>query len=234
MKRLGNVIFYISLIIATIITILLSSTNAWIVWVSTVLGVLSSKMASSGKLTMFLFDIVSYIFYISICLNANYFGELTLSIIIILINLFCLVEWSKNQKDNAVIISRLNKSETNFSLFCASIFLIIYSVILYRFDSDFAFLNALSTISYLLGSYFCYRRSIWQFYSWIFYEIVFIVLWVISAINGDVSNIIFLIGGVSELIYDVLGIYNWKRLVKLQRRGEVGVRTLTLCKKMKW
>lgn len=234
MKRLGNVIFYISLIIATIITILLSSTNAWIVWVSTVLGVLSSKMASSGKLTMFLFDIVSYIFYISICLNANYFGELTLSIIIILINLFCLVEWSKNQKDNAVIISRLNKLETNFSLFCASILLIIYSVILYRFDSDFAFLNALSTISYLLGSYFCYRRSIWQFYSWIFYEIVFIVLWVISAINGDVSNIIFLIGGVSELIYDVLGIYNWKRLVKLQRRGDVGVRTLTLCKKMKW
>lgn len=234
MKRLGNVIFYISLIIATIITILLSSTNAWIVWVSTVLGVLSSKMASSGKLTMFLFDIVSYIFYISICLNANYFGELTLSIIIILINLFCLVEWSKNQKDNSVIISRLNKSETNFSLFCASIFLIIYSVILYKFDSDFAFLNALSTISYLLGSYFCYRRSIWQFYSWIFYEIVFIVLWVISAINGNVSNIIFLIGGVSELIYDVLGIYNWKRLVKLQSCGDVGVRTLTLCKKMKW
>ena len=234
MKRLGNVIFYISLIIATLITILLSSTNAWIVWISTILGIMSSKMASSGKLTMFLFDIVSYIFYISICLNANYFGELTLSLIIILINLFCLVEWSRHQKDNTVIISKLNKSEINFSLFCASILLIIYSITLYKFNSDFAFLNALSTISYLLGSYFCYRRSVLQFYSWIFYEIVFIALWLISAVNGDVSNIIFLIGGISELIYDILGICNWQRLVKMQRSGDVSVRTLTMCKKMKW
>lgn len=234
MKNVGNILFYVSLSFATIITIILSSLEAWIVWFSTILGILSSKMASSGKLAMFFFDIVSYIFYISICLKANYFGELTLSVIIILINLFCLVEWSKNQKDNTVIINKLNKAEIGFSVFCTAAILIIYAVLLYRINSDYAFLNALSTILYLLGSYFCYRRSVLQFYSWIFYEIVFIVLWVISASTGNISNIIFLIGGASELIYDILGIYNWKKLVKKQGITDVQVKALTVCKKMKW
>ncbi len=234
MKNVGNILFYVSLAFATIITIMLSSVNAWIVWASTILGILSSKMASSGKLTMFIFDIISYIFYISICLKANYFGELTLSVIIILINLFCLIEWSKNQKDNTVIINKLNKSEISFSVFCTVLILIIYTILLYRINSDYVFLNALSTISYLLGSYFCYRRSVLQFYSWIFYEIVFIALWVISATTGNISNIIFLIGGISELIYDILGIYNWKKIVKKQGFIDVSVKTLTMCKKTKW
>ena len=124
--------------------------------------------------------------------------------------------------------------EVSFSVFVATIILIVYAITLFKINSSFAFLNALSTITYLLGSYFCYRRSILQFYSWICYEVVFIALWIISATKGDYGSAIFLVGGISELIYDLIGIHNWRKLSKNQETTKSKILGYTLCKKMKW
>lgn len=231
---LSNCIFFISILISTLLAIIFSSKATWMVWVSGVLGVLSSKMSASGKWSMFIFDIFSYILYIFICIQERYYGEMILSYVIILINIFCLLEWRKNQENDAVIVYGMQKKEISFSVFVACIILIIYAIALFKLNSSFAFLNAISTVTYLLGSYFCYRRSILQFYSWICYEIVFISLWIISAIYTDFGSAIFLIGGVSELIYDIIGIFNWRKLAKRQNKVKSNILYYNLCKKMKW
>jgi len=231
-KDVSNTIFYFSVILSSLLFIICPSCEALIVWFSTILGVLSSKMASCGKWHMFVFDIISYVAYIYTCLNAVYFGEVVLSVVVIIINLFCLFEWKNHQKDNIIIINKINKAEINFAVFCALVVLFAYSGLLYMANTNFVLLNALATISYLLGSYFCCRRSILQFYSWIVYEIAFILLWLISAVNGRIENAMFLIGGTSELIFDVLGIINWKKYQKNQE--QVFATSLTICKKAKW
>ena len=231
-KNISNTIFYFSVILSSLLFVSFPSGEAFIVWFSTILGVLSSKMASYGKWHMFVFDIISYVAYIYTCLTAVYFGEVVLSLIVIVINLFCLFEWKNHQKDNIIIINSLNKREINFAVFCATILLFAYSGLLHMANTNFVILNALATISYLLGSYFCYRRSILQFYSWIVYEIAFITLWLISAINGNIENSMFLIGGTSELIFDVLGIMNWKKYQKSQT--QIFTTSFLQCKKAKW
>ena len=232
MKKVSNVIFFCSVIILCIFFAASPSVGAGIVLFSTMFGVLSSQMAANGKWHMFIFDIMSYIIYIYVSLKAAYFGEVVLSTIVIIINLFCLTEWKKYQNADIIIINTINKKEIKFVIFVAMIMFFTYSALLYMANTKFVLINAFATIFYLLGSYFCYRRSILQFYSWIIYEIAFIILWLFSALSGSIENAMFLVGGLSELIFGVVGIYNWKKYQRKQSR--IQFIKLSLCKKSKW
>lgn len=162
---------------------------------------------------MFIFDILSNIAYVTICLNERYYGEMILSYVIILINILSLLEWRNNQNDGIVAVNKIKTFEKIISFVISFIVMIAYSFVLSAINSELAILNALSTILYVLGSYFCFRRSIYQFYIWIGYEITYILLWLLS---GNISGVILLVGGISELIYDIIGVINWKTYSQFQ------------------
>ena len=151
-------------------------------------------------------------------MREKYYGEMILSYIIILMHIFSLIEWTNNQEKNIVTINKLKRKECIFSLFISGILIVLYNIILVKIETSYSFLNAISTIIFLLGNYFCFRRSIFQFYAWIIYEIIFITLWAISAINGTYANMIFFVGGLSELIYNIIGIFKWNKMFKNQQK----------------
>lgn len=214
---LSNIYFFICLCLSTALAIVFSSLNTWIIWASSILGIFSSKTASEGKWTTFIFDILSYALYIYICIVEIYYGELTLSCIIILIHFFSLFQWKKNQdKDNIVKVNSLSNKEILVSSVISIVAFILYGVVLYFLGSKLPFLNAIPTIVYLLGNYFCFRRSSLQFICWILYEVFFIALWIIAAINGEIGSIIFLIGGISEFIYGIIGLIEWHKIKEKQ------------------
>lgn len=215
--NISNILLWISFIITTTLAVVFWSKNTFGVWISTVLGILASKSASSGKWFTFLFDIVSYIFYLQICMQERFWGEFTLSIAIIIFNIFCIKEWKKHSENNLVKINDVNKNEIKFIGFVGSLLLIIYAIFLQKINSNLAILNSICTVSFLLGNYFCYRRSVLQFYCLIIYEISFILIWGISAMQGNYSSLMFIVGGTCELIYDVLGIVTWKKLQNIQK-----------------
>lgn len=207
-----NVILIACLVVMTVLAIIFSSLMTWLIWLSTIFGMFSSRAAANGKWLTFVYDIISYGIYIYICLSEKYFGELTLSCVIIIIHIFSLIEWKNNQSSGKVIIKTLTKKEMIITLSVASVTLVCYSLVLYFVGSTFPILNAIPTIIYLLGNYFALRRSVLQFYCWIGYEIGFIALWIIAAFNGEMGSTIFLVGGIAELIYGIVGIVNWKKI----------------------
>lgn len=212
----SNAIFIFCLVVCLIFTIVFWSAQSIVVFFSTVLGMLASKSAKDGKWYTFLFDIISYVFYIQICFNQKYFGETILSFIIIVFNLVSLKEWKTHLNKDFVEINKINKNEMNLLAFTGLISFIIYTIFLININSTYALINAFCTISFLLGNYFCFRRSILQFYFLILYEIAYIALWLLSAVGGNITSLVLLLGGITELIYDILGIVNWKKASKLQ------------------
>lgn len=209
---LSNIFLVLSIIVSTVIAIVYSSIFTWLVWLSSIFGILSSKTATDGKWTTFVFDIISYGIYIYLCVTEKYYGELILSCVIIVIHIISLFEWKRHQHNDVVEIQKLNNKELYFSLLISFVVLIIYGLVLFYIKTEYPILNAIPTIVYLLGNYYCYRRSVLQFYCWISYEIFFGILWILSATNGEIGSIIFLIGGISEFIYGIIGIKNWNKL----------------------
>lgn len=59
-----NVTLVLSVIAATVLAIIFSSIMTWLIYLSAVLGIMSSKTATEGKWTTFIFDILSYGIYI--------------------------------------------------------------------------------------------------------------------------------------------------------------------------
>ena len=89
--KLSFIVFLCGFFISTLLAIYFSSPLSWLVWLSTTLGMLAAKDAKDGKWTNFLFDIISYLTYIIVCIKENYYGELILSFIVIVINIFSII-----------------------------------------------------------------------------------------------------------------------------------------------
>lgn len=93
----SNIILATTVILITVYAIIFSSAIMWVIWLSTLLGMLSSKTNTEGKWITFIFDILSYAIYIYVCIAEKYYGELILSVIIITIHMFSLFEWKKTK-----------------------------------------------------------------------------------------------------------------------------------------
>ena len=130
--------------------------------------------------------------------------------------MYGLFEWRKKRFENSVAINHLSGNEIKFTMFVFGVLFVSYALILGQMHSALPILNAFSTITYFLGNYYAYRRSILQFYLWSLYELSFIMLWTFSAIRGDLSSAILLIGGVGEFVFDIIGIKNWKKVSNYQ------------------
>ena len=61
---LSNLFLVASFVASLVIAIMFSSTTTWFIAISAFSGILFSKAATEGKWYAFLFDIVSYIFYL--------------------------------------------------------------------------------------------------------------------------------------------------------------------------
>ncbi len=202
-----------------VLAICYSSFMTWLIFASVILGIASSKFTAEGKWITFVFDILSYGVYIYICLIERYYGELALSVFVIIIHLISLFEWKKNDKNNHVLIRKLGGREVSLSLLISLIGLVIYSTILFYAGSEYPILNALSSVCYLVGNYYAFRRSSFQFFGYIGYEVVFVSLWILSAAGGNLGSLLFLVGGLSEMVFQVSGIFEWNKAVKYQKKA---------------
>ena len=214
---LTDALFYICFIAIILFAIMYSSFFTWLIAISTIFGMLSSKTATEGKWITFIFDAVSYALYMIMCGYERYYGEIILSCLIIIIQLFSLFEWKRNQINDRVLINKLSSKEIFISLCCSVGICSVYYVLLYYLKTELPAVNAISTVVYLLGNYYSFRRSVLQFYCWVGYEITFMSLWIVSATHGEMGSIIFLIGAVSELVYAIYGIFNWSEINKQQQ-----------------
>lgn len=213
----NKLLFLIVFIICLLITLIFPTLSSFVVFFSCIFGIIATNHAKNGKWQTFLFDIISCILYLPICIKEQYVGELILSIGIIFTNFLCIKEWKRNTHNSFVDVYKINKTELKFISFLFMICFLIYLAILNKLKCEFAILNCVSTIFFILGNYFSYRRSILQFYSLIVYECAYILLWFLSATDGEPYGIILLLGGIVELIFDVIAIKKWNKISQLQK-----------------
>lgn len=218
MKKLtfSGFIFIFNILLFCIIAVCFWEAHTLFILLSAIFGLMATRAATKGRWTTFLFDIISNALYIQICIDQKYFGELILSVLVIIIHMYGLFEWRKKRFENSVAINHLSGNEIKFTMFVFGVLFVSYALILGQMHSALPILNAFSTITYFLGNYYAYRRSILQFYLWSLYELSFIMLWTFSAIRGDLSSAILLIGGVGEFVFDIIGIKNWKKVSNYQ------------------
>ena len=224
MKKVLNVQNLILLTFAlasVVMAIVFATPISWLVCISSITGMLAVKTNTEGKWICFIFDSISFGTYIYVCFIERYYGEMILAIVIIIWYTISLFEWKKHEMENVVEVDHLKTREIVIITIITILFILGYALVLFKINSDMPLLNAIPTAMFLLGNYLCTKRSRFQFVFFALYEIFFIVLWVMAAINGDIGGAIFVVEAVSELIFCIIGIFTWNKMKSHQQTVKI-------------
>lgn len=216
-----NIIFALLITIAlAVATAIIDATDfrSWLVFVSVAAAVWSAFLYGEGKWYAFVFEIVSYGMYIYFCIVMLFYGELALSVIVIIVSVVSLIKWKKNTNDEKrVVAQRLSVKELLLVAAACVIGSLLLWWLFYVVDGGLPLLNGMGVMLLLAGMYLAYRISKWQFIPQIFYGLVLVALWVISAVQGaPLGFALFAVGGVIDIVLYSLAFRKWHNKAKAE------------------
>ena len=184
-----------------------------------IIGIITALLLAKGKNLGQLFGLVIVALYSIVSFKNRYYGEVIIYLCIMLpMYIIGIISWIKHQnsKTNSVEVNKIKTKEwiivTLLSIFA---FIGIY-FILKLFNTNQLFISSLSVIDSLFAVYLGIRRSKYFFYFYVVNDLILIALWGIPVIGGSLILLPMLFNPIINLINDIYGIYNWKRLERIQ------------------
>lgn len=185
---------------------------------------LAAIFLSKGKIECYFFSIISNLSYGILCYFQNYFGEMAIALLMhVPLSFVSLLKWKKHlrEEDAVVTIQKLTKKELLTVFAVQTVLFPVYYAVLKFFNTDRLVLSTVSLIFSLCSSYFQYRISIWSLYCYSVYDILIMTMWILPALNGDLSMITNVLATFLLLVSDFYGIYNWKKMTREQNSGHL-------------
>lgn len=206
----------IGTITAFVLTFLFKGT--WIDLGYTLLYFWTALLLAKGKYACYIIGIISTFFYAFVSYSNSYYGEVIIAMCCTLpLMIVGLVNWLKHQDNtNTVVIKEISKKELIIVLLTQAIMFIGYYYLLKVFNTNNLLVSTYSIVASIIATYLTARRSEYGFIGFIINDLILIILWSIPVIGGESNLIPVLLCPVLLLINDIYGVYNWKRLKKLQ------------------
>lgn len=206
----------IGTITAFVLTFLFKGT--WIDLGYTLLYFWTALLLAKGKYACYIIGIISTFFYAFVSYSNSYYGEVIIAMCCTLpLMIVGLVNWLKHQDNtNTVVIKEISKKELIIVLLTQVIMFIGYYNLLKVFNTNNLLVSTFSIVASIIATYLTARRSEYGFIGFIINDLILITLWSIPVIGGESNLIPVLLCPVLLLINDIYGVYNWKRLKKLQ------------------
>lgn len=196
--------------------------SEWITTICSIVGIITALLLAKGKSLGQVFGLLIVILYSIVSFNNKFYGEVIIYLLIMLpMYIMGIISWIKhqNKETNSVEVNKIAKKEwiivALISILC---FIGIY-LILKSFNTNQLFISSLSVLDSLFAIYLQIRRSKYSFYFYVVNDLVLILLWGIPCVTGTVVLIPMLMNPIINLINDIYGIINWRKLEKIQEKN---------------
>ena len=173
----------------------------WVVFICVASSLIGFFYGVEGNWRAFIYTIISYGVYIPFCIMTRYYGELIVSIVVILVSFVTLAKWKKNTKRNIVKINKLSFKEI---FICTAIVIaasVTFGCCLRVIGSAHPFLNAICTVSILASLYYGYRISRQENIMIFLNYVCYFMLWIMAGIESETGFILLSIGAIIEMCY---------------------------------
>lgn len=237
MKRLLKIFNLYELIFITISLLLLISLGIYNLifnfsvlnifeLISVILGLLAATLNGKRKKYAFFFYSVYVTIYGIISFISKQYGEGVLNIAINLpMYLYTIYNYyikdkrsdkniESSQKDFK--INKINKYMIIGIILFIPIITGLYGFILSLLKSNYPYLNALATSLALVSVFLATKGILEQWYFWIFYSIILIVIWVLNYINSGSSGLLYIALNIIYVIVNTYFLIKWYIIYKKQ------------------
>ncbi len=187
-------------------------------------GLLCAYFASEGKRINYVFGLINYLLMGYVAFKNNLFGIFFFYIFIFsLLQVNGFITWNKNLNDNKSVKIRefTLKNSIIITLSCIiGSFILGYLLTLIP-TQRLAFMDATSNCINLCGVILMILRFKESWWLWLINNIIDLIIWIITVINGGNGSIMMLLVSISYLLINVYGIIKWNIEAK-SNRSELG------------
>ena len=217
-NKLEKSLLFGSIIIISMIAITFKSDL--LTTISSITGIITALLLAKGKNLGQVFGILITILYSIVSFKNRFYGEVIIYIFLLLpMYLIGIISWIKyhNKETNTVQINKINNKEWLLvSIISIFGFIGIY-LLLKIFNTNELTVSTISVIVSLFAIYLQVRRSRFSFYFYIINDFILMTLWGIPVIKGNKLVLPMLFNPIINLINDIYGVYNWKKIERKQK-----------------
>lgn len=184
-----------------------------------IVGIITALLLAKGKKMGQIFGLLIVALYSIVSFRNGYYGEVIIYMCIMLpMYIIGIVSWVRhqNKETNTVEVNKIKLKEWIIVLFASIVCFIGIYFLLKAFNTKQLFISSLSVIDSLFAVYLGVRRSKYSFYFYVVNDLILILLWGIPVVTGTIILIPMVFNPLINLINDLYGIYNWKKLEKVQ------------------
>lgn len=217
-NRLEKILLFGSIFLVSIVAIIFKSDL--LTTLCSIVGIITALLLAKGKNLGQLFGILITILYSIVSFKNKFYGEVIIYFLLMLpMYIIGIISWLKhhNKETNTVNVNKINWKEwIGVSVISVVVFIGIY-FILKSFNTEELIVSTLSVVASLFAVYLQIRRSRFSFYFYVINDAILIILWGIPVITGNLLLIPMVFNPIINLINDIYGIFNWKKLEKRQK-----------------
>ena len=217
-NKLEKILLFGSIILVSLVGILFKSDVLTIT--CSIVGIITALLLAKGKNMGQIFGLLIVALYSIVSFKNGYYGEVIIySCIMLPMYIIGIVSWIRHQnKDtNTVEVNKIKIKEWIIVLAASIICFIGIYFLLKIFNTNQLLISSLSVIDSLFAIYLGVRRSKYSFYFYVVNDFILILLWGIPVATGTIILIPMVFNPVINLINDLYGIYNWRKLEKIQK-----------------
>lgn len=187
--------------------------------ICSIVGVITALLLAKGKNLGQIFGLLIVALYSIVSFKNGFYGEVIIYLCIMLpMYIIGIVSWIRHQnKDtDTVEVNKIEIKEWIIVLIASIICFIGIYFLLKAFNTKELFISSISVIDSLFAIYLGVRRSKYSFHFYVFNDLILILLWGIPVISGEIILIPMVFNPIINLINDIYGIHNWKKLEMVQ------------------
>lgn len=184
-------------------------------------GLLCAYFACEGKKINYIFGLINYLLMGYVAFKNNLFGIFFFYIFIfspLQVNGF--ITWNKNLNDNKNVKVRefTFKNSIIITLSCIIASIILGYLLNLIPQQRLAFMDATSNCINLCGVILMVLRFKESWWLWLINNIIDLIIWIITAINGGSGSIMMLLVSLGYLLINIYGVIKWNIEAKRNRK----------------
>lgn len=187
--------------------------------ICSIVGIITALLLAKGKNLGQIVGLLIVALYSIVSFKNKFYGEVIIYLCIMLpMYIIGIISWLKhqNKETNTVEVNSIKTKEWIIVSIVSLIAFISIYFLLKLFNTNQLFISSLSVIDSLFAIYLGIRRSKYSFYFYVVNDLILILLWGIPVISGSLILLPMVFNPIINFINDVYGIYNWKKLEKIQ------------------
>ena len=184
-------------------------------------GITTALLLSKGKSIGQMSGIISCTLYLIISFKNSYYGEVLIYVLLkIPMYIMGTLSWlkHKDKKTNTVSVNDINKKEWLMISLASILTFIVMYYLLRAFNTSELLISTISVVIGLIATYLLFRRSKYGFIFYVVGDIILMMLWGAPILKGNLTLLPMLINPIINMINDSYGIYNWRKLERIQKK----------------